>query len=277
MKERVTLTLGEQILRRVDSLIDGYQIKNRSHAVELLLIKAMGSNVPQKAIILAGGVGTQVNKSAGEIPKALIQIDNRSVMEHTFDLLKKSGIKEVIVSVGHMKDQIKEYYGNGQRFGMKIIYLEEDENLGTAGPLKLGRHLLNESFIVSNSDVLMDINIEEMFKLHKSKNALATVALTTVDDPSNFGVARLSGSNIMEFVEKPSKKDSASNLISAGFYILEPIVLDLIPKGFATLEKDVFPKLALDGKLIGYPFSGHWFDISIPEFYKAAAKKLQEK
>ncbi|MCF7860646.1 NTP transferase domain-containing protein [Candidatus Woesearchaeota archaeon] len=274
MKERVTLTLSDQILRRVDGLIDGYQIKNRSHAVELMLLKALGSNVPTKAIILAGGLGTNINKNS-EIPKALIPLKGRTVTEFVFDQLKKYGIKEVIMAVGHMKDKIKEYFGDGHQFGMKILYLEEDDNLGTAGPLKLGKHLLDEPFIVTCSDIVFDIDIEEMFRLHKAKNALATVALTTIDDPYNFGVANLSGSNILEFIEKPPKDSSMTKMISAGFYIIEPIVLDLIPKGHTTLEKDIFPKLAADKKLIGYPFSGYWFDTSIPEYYKAAKELLE--
>jgi mannose-1-phosphate guanylyltransferase len=274
MKERVTLTLSDQILRRVDGLIDGYQIKNRSHAVELMLLKALGSNVPTKAIILAGGLGANINKDS-EIPKALIPLKGRTVTEFVFDQLKKVGIKEVIMAVGHMKDRIIQYFGDGHQFGMKILYLEEDDNLGTAGPLKLGKHLLDEPFIVTCSDIVFNIDIEEMYRLHKSKNALATVALTTIDDSYNFGVANLSGSNILEFIEKPPKNSGMTKLISAGFYIIEPIVLDLIPKGYATLEKDIFPKLASDKKLIGYPFSGYWFDTSIPEYYKAAKELLE--
>ena len=127
-------------------------------------------------------------------------------------------------------------------FSMNIIYVEEDAPLGTAGPLKLAKKYLKESFIVSNGDELKNINIPRMFRLHKRKNALATIALTTVDDPSSYGVARLDGSRIVEFLEKPTSP--ASNLINAGFYILEPEVIDMIPKGFSMLEKDVFPKLA---------------------------------
>ena len=110
-----------------------------------------------------------------------------------------------------------------------------------------------------------------MFRLHKRKNALATIALTTVEDPSHYGVARLDGSRIVEFVEKPA--NAPSNLINAGFYIMEPEVIDMIPKGFSMLEKDVFPKLAKLGRLRGFPFAGQWFDIGNIERYKIAEKK----
>ena len=145
--------------------------------------------------------------------------------------------------------------------------------MGTAGPLKLAKKYLKDSFIVSNGDELKNINIPRMFRLHKRKNALATIALTTVDDPSNYGVARLDGSRIVEFVEKPS--NPPSNLINAGFYILEPEVIDMIPNGFSMLEKDVFPKLAKMGRLRGFPFAGQWFDIGNIERYRIAEKKWE--
>ena len=102
--------------------------------------------------------------------------------------------------------------------------------------------------------------------------ALATIALTTVDDPSQYGVARLEGSRIVEFVEKPKKENAPSNLINAGFYIIEPEVLDMIPDGYSMIEKDVFPKLAKLGRLRGFPFSGQWYDVGTMERLKMAEK-----
>src|SRR3989338_1086506 len=276
MKERVTLTLDKNVLKEVDSKVDGFTIKNRSHAVELLILKALKANVPRKAVILAGGHGTRLRPITYEIPKALIPIHNRTLTEHIFELLKKYEIREAILSVGYMKDKIKNYFGDGSKFGLKISYIEEDAPLGTAGPLKLAKQFLNETFIASNGDELKDLNIEEMYKLHKEKNALATIALTTVDDPSLYGVARLSGTKILEFVEKPKRKDAPSNLINSGFYIIEPEVIDMIPKGFSMLEKDVFPKLARQGKLLGYPFSGQWFDTGNIQRYEKAIKEWKD-
>ena len=193
--------------------------------------------------------------------------------EHIFDLLKKHGIRDIVLCVGHLKSKIKDYFGDGSNFGVNITYVEEDEPLGTAGPLKLAKKYLKGSFIVSNGDELKNINIPRMFRLHKRKDALATLALTTVEDPSHYGVARLDGSRIIEFVEKPKKEDAPSNLINAGFYIMEPEVIDMIPDGFSMLEKDVFPKLAKLGRLRGFPFAGQWFDIGTIERYKLAEKQ----
>src|SRR3989338_10998011 len=129
MKERVTLTLDKNVLKDVDAKVDGFEIKNRSHAVELLILKALKANVPRRAVILAGGQGTRLRPITYEIPKALIPIHNKTLTEHLFDLLKKYDVKEVILAVGHMKDKIKAYYQDGTRFGLKISYIEENEPL----------------------------------------------------------------------------------------------------------------------------------------------------
>jgi NDP-sugar pyrophosphorylase family protein len=145
--------------------------------------------------------------------------------------------------------------------------------MGTAGPLRLAKDKLTKTFIVSNGDELKDINIIDMYDAHKRNRALATIALTTVDDPSQYGVARLEGERIIEFVEKPKKEDAPSNLISAGFYIIEPEVLRMIPKGPCSIEKEIFPRLAGMGRLYGFPFSGQWFDTGTLDRYERALKR----
>jgi NDP-sugar pyrophosphorylase family protein len=273
MKERITITLDSELIKQIDNRIDGNIIKNRSQQIELFLTKALGTYRPEKALILVGGKGTRLRPITLKIPKCMMDVHGKTVTEHMFDLLKKYGVRDVILSTGYLKEKVRENYGDGSKFGVNINYVEEDEPLGTAGPLKLAKNFLKDSFIATNGDELKSINIPRMFRLHKRKDALATIALTTVDDPSHYGVAKLSGSRILEFVEKPKKEEAPSNLINAGFYILEPEVLDMIPDGFAMLEKDVFPKLAKQGKLRGFPFEGQWFDIGNLERYEIAKKK----
>lgn len=268
MKERITITLDKNLISQIDKRINGIEIKNRSQEIELLLAESLGTNIPGRAVLLVGGRGTRLKPLTDKIPKALLKVQGKTITEHLFDLLKKYGIRDVILCTGYLKEKIKEYFDGGSRFGMNISYVEEDKPLGTAGPLKLAKKYLKDSFVVSNGDELKDINIPRMFRLHKRKNALATIALTTVDEPSRYGVARLDGSRIIEFVEKP--QSPPSNLINAGFYILEPDVIDMIPEGFSMLEKDVFPKLAKMGRLRGFPFAGQWFDIGNIERYKVA-------
>lgn len=275
MKERITITVEQELLTDVDRLVGKEHIKNRSHAIEVLLKKALGKRCPKKAVILCGGRGSRLRPITQEIPKPLIPVHGKALIEHLIELFKKYDIKEIILSVGYKKEKVKEYFGNGARWGVNINYIEESEEvpLGTAGPLKKGRALLTETFIVTNGDELKDINLEEMYELHKENGALATIALTTVPDPSNYGVAELSGSRILRFIEKPPKDKAPSNLINSGLYIFEPDVLNLIPDGFAMLEKDVFPIVAHEGKLVGYPFSGQWFDTGNIDRYERA---LQE-
>ncbi len=273
MKERITITLDKYLIDQIDKRIDGIDIKNRSQEIEFLLAESLGTNIPSKAVLLVGGRGTRLKPLTDTIPKALLKVHDKTIIEHLFDLLRKYGIRDVVLCTGYLKDKIKDYFGDGSKIGVNITYVEENSPLGTAGPLRLARKYLKDSFIVSNGDELKNINIPRMFRLHKRKNALATIALTTVDDPSHYGVARLDGSRIVEFVEKPVK--APSNLINAGFYILEPEVIDMIPDGFSMLEKDVFPKLAQLGRLRGFPFAGQWFDIGNIERYKIAQKKWE--
>lgn len=275
MKERVTITLNENLIKQLDKRIDGKEIKNRSQEIEKILEDSLGISIPNKSLILAGGKGMRLRPLTYRTPKALIDVKGKTLIEWLFELFKKYGIRDVILSVGYLADEIRNYFTDGSKFGMNIEYVEENPNkpLGTAGPLRLAQDMLTDSFIVSNGDELKCINIPRMFRLHKRKNALATIALTTVNDPSLYGVARLDGSRIVEFVEKPKKSETPSNLINSGFYIIEPEVIEIIPKGkFCSLEREIFPKLAREGRLRGFPFSGQWFDTGNIERLEKARK-----
>lgn len=274
MKKRATFTIEADILERVSKEIDGLKIKNMSHAVEILLLKAMGANIPKQALILAGGKGTRLKPITHEIPKPLVPLQGKPILEYSLDLFKKFGIKDVLISIGFKGDKIKEYFGDGKRFGVNITYIEEQEPLGTAGPLRLAKKFIKGSFIACNADELKDIDLMDMFMFHKDNKAVGTIALTSVDDTSKYGVAKLAGNKILEFVEKPAKENAPSNFINSGLYILEPKIIDYIPEGFAMLEKDVFPKLATEGKLFGYPFSGYWKPIGTLEQYEEAINDL---
>lgn len=275
MKERVTLTIEQSILETVDKKVDGFKVKNRSHAVELLLLKALDQNRPRKALILAGGRGTRLRPITHEIPKPLVPLHDKPILQHTIDLFKKYGITEILISVGYKAEKIKEYFGNGKRFGVDIIYIEESEPLGTAGPLNLAREHLTDTFMMCNADELKNIDLHEMYLFHKENGAKATIALTTVADPSQYGVAKLMGSKILEFIEKPAQGTAPSNLINAGLYVLEPSIFDFVPKGAGSIERDVFPRIAQEGKLFGFPFSGQWFDTGTLERYEEAMQKWQ--
>lgn len=271
MKERITLTIESDLIKQVDESIDGYKIKNRSHAIELLLHRILGNNKLNKALILAGGKGTRLKPITDEIPKPLIPLQGKPIIQHTIDLLKKFGVKEILISVGYKSDKFKEILGDGQRMGVKIIYLEENEPLGTAGPLKLAKPFLNETFVMCNADELKDVDLIDMYKFHKDTKAIATIALTTANQPKHYGVAKLQGNKILEFIEKPD--NPPSNLINAGLYIMEPEIIDYVAPGKSMLEKNVFPKIAKKNKLYGYHFTGQWFDTGDLKRYAKARKE----
>jgi NDP-sugar pyrophosphorylase family protein len=222
-----------------------------------------------KAVVLCGGLGTRLRPITYEIPKVLLPVKGKPVLEHILDLLKREEIEEVVLSVGYLKERIKSHFSDGGRFGIKISYLEEDSPLGTAGPLKmLGPQ--KEPVVVSNGDELKDIPVRKMAEFHRKSGASATIALTRVENPTVYGVANLEGSKILEFIEKPL--NPPTNLINAGFYILGPEALELIPEGFSMLEKDLFPLLARQGRLFGFPFEGQWFDTGNLERWELAIK-----
>jgi len=278
MKERVTLTIDKDLLAELDGKVDGITVKNRSHAAELYLRRALKGRVPKTAFILAGGKGTRMLPLTKETPKPLLKVRGKPILEHNLELLRRFGVQKAIISVSYLKEQIKEYFGDGDQFGLHITYVDENPEhpLGTAGPLNKAKELLKEgSFLVLNADELKDVNLERMFREHLRTQAAATIALTTVKDPSLFGVAMLDGERIIRFVEKPAPGTAPSKLISAGLYIFEPDVLAVIPDGYAMLETDVFPKLAREGKLVGYPFAGQWFSPETPEYLPKVEKEWE--
>lgn len=276
MKERVTLTIDKEILEKMDKIVDGLSVRNRSHAIELVLSKYLNFRELRTALVLCGGKGTRLRPITYEIPKPLVPIHGKPIIEHIFDLFKKYGVTEIILSVGHMKEKILKEAENWSRLGFKISHIAEKEPMGTGGAIKLAKDKLPKTFIVSNGDELKNLNIMDMYETHKKNKALATIALTTVEDPSAYGVARLDGNRIIDFVEKPKKGKAPSNLINAGFYILENEVINMIPRGFCSLEKQIFPKLAEQGRLFGFPFSGQWFDTGNLERYEKALKNWKD-
>ncbi len=278
MKERVTLTIESSLLKDIDARIDGLKIKNRSHATELLLRKALGNQHPKLALILAGGIGTRLKPITDEIPKPMMPVHGKPILQHNVELLRKHGISKILIAIGYKGEKIKEYFGDGKRFGVDITYLEEEKPLGTAGCLRLAEPYLKESFVMCNGDELKELDLDDMYLLHKESKAIATIALTTVEDPSAYGVVDMKGNKILRFVEKPKKEEAPSNLINSGLYILEPDIIKFLPEEQenVSIERDVFPKVAQAERLLGYPFSGQWFSTDTLERYERAIKNWKD-
>jgi NDP-sugar pyrophosphorylase family protein len=224
----------------------------------------------RKAVVMAGGFGTRMKELTKGTPKPMLPLKGKPILEYTIDMCKLYGITDIAISVYYLGDQIKAYFGDGSRFGVNITYFEEPEPLGTAGVLRLYKDWLNEPFVMCNADELKDIDLHDMYRAHVASGALATDALTAVEDPSQYGVVALTGNRIDKFVEKPKLEEAPSNLINAGLYIIEPEVVAMIPEGFCMIEKAIFPVLAEKGKLYGFQFAGQWYDTGTPERYATA-------
>jgi NDP-sugar pyrophosphorylase family protein len=271
VKERISLTMESDLIKKVDSLVNGVKFRSRSHVMEWLLNKALGESGIKKAIILAGGKGTELRPLTYEIPKHMIPIKGRPILEYQIELLRKYDIRDIILSIGYLGSKIKDYFGDGSKFGVKITYVEEDDPHGTGGAIKMAAPLLDETFLILNGHNLVNIDLGSLYEFHKDRKAVVTIALKTKSDVGGFGVAQMEGSRITDFSEKPKK--SESNLVNAGVYVAEPSIMDFIGKGKVSLEKDVFPEISSDKRLLGFPFSDQWFSIKTEKDYEEAIKK----
>jgi len=223
-----------------------------------------------KAIILAGGRATRLRPLSCNTTKAMVPVLNHPFLEHLIGYLKKHNVNEIILTLSHLPEQIRSYFGDGGRFGVKISYLVEELPLGSAGAVKNAEKFLDSSYIVFNGDIFTDFDLSSMINLHCERNAAATIALTSVEDPTSYGVVETdSQGRVKDFKEKPNWGEVTSKMINAGIYILEPEILNYIPpKDFFTFEHDVFPAAIEKGQVLySYPFETYWIDIGTPEKY----------
>ncbi len=224
-----------------------------------------------KAVIMAGGFGTRLRPLTANIPKPMVPMAGRPVMEHIVRLLKKHKIKNITALLYFQSEQIRSYFGDGKCWGVDIAYITAEADFGTAGSVKNAQKNLDSRFIVISGDVLTDLDISEAINFHIKKKALATVVLTRVENPLSYGIVITSKSGkISRFLEKPGWGQVFSDTVNTGIYILEPEVLDLIPPVTEyDFSKDLFPvMLEKKLKLYGYIATGYWRDIgNIKEYY----------
>ncbi|MHA1292840.1 MAG: sugar phosphate nucleotidyltransferase [Promethearchaeota archaeon] len=225
-----------------------------------------------KGIILSGGWGTRLRPLTCTIPKTLIPVGNKPVIERQMLLLKSAGVKEIILAVSVMADALKRYFKDGRRLGLDIKYTNEKSPLGTAGAIKLAEdHVEDDNFFMLNGDVILNFDFKEMLMTHNRYKGIGTIASKIVDNPSRYGVLITDEEthNIKKFLEKSEYKAPIDRKVAmpvnAGVYILEPEIFSYIPpyKKYS-IEIDVFPKLANENKLYHFPISGIWKDIGQP-------------
>ncbi len=272
-REKLTVTIKSDLFPRIDSIIDGKKIRNRSHATEYLIRKGLGESKVNKALVMAGGQGTRLRPFTYELPKSLIPVQGKALMDHCLDLLLRHNIRDIIISIGYLGHKVKDYYKDGKHLGMRIQYVEEKEPLGTAGAMWLAREQLKEPFYLIWSDVLTDIDLDDFAEFFHRTEPLIAMSLSTVSDPSRFGVAKLRGHRILDFVEKPPLGTEPSKLVNAGYNIIHPDVIDLIGPGQVSFERELLPQILKKNKLFGYPFEGQWFDTGTQESYEQVLKE----
>jgi mannose-1-phosphate guanylyltransferase len=234
-----------------------------------------------KAVILAGGKGTRMRPITYLNPKPMLPLIDKPFMENFIFWIKSHGIKDIILSTGYLPDIFKEYFGDGSSIDLNLTYVTEKLPLGTCGAVKnIEKYLGNSSFMVFNGDILTSMDLKEMMAFHKSKKADITIALTPVEDPTAYGLVPVDKDyRVKEFLEKPNLEEINTNLINAGTYIIEPKLLDLMPRGESySFERELFPKaLKLSYRIYGFVSNDYWLDVGTPEKYLTAHYDILDK
>ncbi|KAH9736129.1 putative mannose-1-phosphate guanylyltransferase 3 [Citrus sinensis] len=225
-----------------------------------------------KALILVGGFGTRLRPLTLSVPKPLVDFANKPMILHQIEALKAVGVTEVVLAINYqpevMLNFLKEFE---KKLEIKITCSQETEPLGTAGPLALARDKLiddsGEPFFVLNSDVISEYPLKQMIEFHRGHGGEASIMVTKVDEPSKYGVVVMEETmgKVEKFVEKP--KNFVGNKINAGIYLLNPSVLDRIELKPTSIEKEVFPEIAVENKLFAMVLPGFWMDIGQPKDY----------
>ncbi|KAM7293788.1 mannose-1-phosphate guanyltransferase beta [Ixodes scapularis] len=221
-----------------------------------------------KALILVGGYGTRLRPLTLSRPKPLVEFCNKPMMMHQIEALVEAGVTHVILAVSYRAELLeKEVKVEAEKLGVKITLSQEDEPLGTAGPLALAKELLSadsEPFFVLNSDVICDFPLKDMVSFHKHHGKEGTVVVTRVEEPSKYGVVVYDEQGRIErFVEKP--QEFVSNKINAGLYIFTPAILNRIEVKPTSIEKEVFPAMVSAGQLFAMELRGFWMDVGQPK------------
>jgi len=231
-----------------------------------------------KAVILAGGEGTRLRPITYQIPKPMIPLVGMPLMEYVIRNLKKHGIEDIILSTFYMSSIFISHFGNGEKLGVNITYVPEDVPLGTCGAVKNAeKYLKDEPFLVFNGDIITSLDFSKLIEYHRQKEAKATITLTPVEDPTMYGLVPIdSDGRVIKFLEKPKLDEITTNLINAGTYVIEPEVLELVPKGINySFERELFPFLLSKGeKVFGFPSKSYWLDLGTPQKYLKAQSDI---
>ncbi len=221
----------------------------------------------RQAVVMVGGKGTRLLPLTETRPKIILPVADRPCLWYLLRSLAMGGIKEVILACGYKSELMRRTIGDGSDLGLSIEYSYEDEPLGTGGAMKLVEDRLDDTFVAANGDVFASIDVSGEIEIHQRTGAAVSIALTPVENPCEFGIARVDDEmRITEFKEKPKPEEVFSNLINAGVYVLQKDVLADVPKNtFYDFSKDLVPRLMSEGRRIqGYQVDGIWMDVGRP-------------
>ena len=222
-----------------------------------------------QAVILVGGKGTRLRPLTADRPKPIVPVVDRPFLAHMLEWVARHGMTDVVLCCGFKSDAVVEAIGDGSRYGVTITWVFEPEPRGTAGAVKMAEEHLQERFVLINGDVLTDMDLSAQIAAHERTGATATLALVPVEDPSAYGLVRLEDDGrVKGFLEKPKAEDIDTDLISAGAYVLERSIMQMIPAGReVSIEREVWPFMVGEG-LYGHVHRGaYWMDIGTPERY----------
>ena len=227
-----------------------------------------------QAVILVGGMGTRLRPLTYETPKQMLPLVGVPMIECALENLARHGVTDVVLSLGYLPDQFIAAYPDDVIAGINVPYAVEPEPLDTAGAIRYAAFSTGstDTFVVVNGDVVTDLNVTALLDFHRRHDALGTIALHPVVDPSLFGVVSTTADGrVLAFVEKPPREEAPTNLINAGTYVFEPAVLDRIaPSGRVSVERETFPSLAADGQLYAMADAAYWLDTGTPHAYLQA-------
>jgi mannose-1-phosphate guanylyltransferase len=226
------------------------------------------------AVVLVGGFGTRLRPLTNSVPKSMLPVAHVPLIVRHLGQLERGGIDHVTLALGFLPEPFVAAFPDGRCGGVRLDYAIEPEPLDTAGAVRFAAdHAgIDDTFVVTNGDILTDLSIADLVATHREHDAEATVHLIAVDDPSAFGVVELEPSGrVVRFVEKPAPGTAPSNLVNAGSYVLEPSVLARIPAGErSSIERDTFPAVAADGRFFSLATDDYWIDAGRPELYRQA-------
>ena len=247
-------------------------VNEKMHVVGLHLWDEMGapSTRSNVMVIMAGGKGTRLHPQTKDCPKPLLPVAGKPILEHIIDRAKAEGFSHFVLAIYHLGQMIEEYFGHGERFGVKIEYLREEAPLGTAGALSLLSPLPDSAFVVTNGDVITDIRYGELIDFHQQHNAAATMAVRGYEWQNPFGVVETQGIEITGYEEKPISRSH----INAGVYVIEPSALKLLAKAAPCDMPSLFELLQRKAeRIVAYPIHEPWLDVGRPADLAEAGKK----